>query len=87
VLGALTAVAAVLGIATTPARAADFELGMEDEGLLLNNPVLAIPAVINWSELGVDVVRIHARWWEIAPQTGSVRKPSGFNAKDPGDAH
>jgi hypothetical protein len=84
-LGALTVVAAMLGIATSPARAADFELGMEDEGLLLNNPVLAVPAVISWSQLGVDVVRIHARWWEIAPQTDAVRQPSGFDAKDPDD--
>jgi hypothetical protein len=82
-LGVLIVVAALLGAATTPARAADFELGMEDEGLLLNNPFLAVPAVISWSELGVDVVRIHARWWEIAPQTGATRKPGGFNAKDP----
>jgi len=84
-LAALTVVAAMLGIAASPARAADFELGMEDEGLLLSNPSLAVPAVIRWSQLGVDVVRIHARWWEIAPQTGSVRKPGGFHASDPGD--
>jgi hypothetical protein len=84
-LGALAAVAALLGIAASPARAADFELGMEDEGLLLNNPVLAVPAAIRWSELGVDVVRIHARWWEIAPQTDAVKQPAGFHAKDPDD--
>ena len=42
---------------------------MEDEGLLLSNPQPRRRAVINWSHLGVDVVRIHARWWEIAPQT------------------
>ncbi|WP_157592105.1 cellulase family glycosylhydrolase [Solirubrobacter soli] len=82
-LGVLMVIAAMLGVATTPARAADFELGMEDEGLLLNNQLLAGFAVADWRDLGVDVVRIHARWWEIAPQTGAVRKPAGFNAKDP----
>src|SRR5690349_3157694 len=56
---------------------------MEDEGLLLNNQLLASFAVANWRDLGVDVVRIHARWWEIAPQTNATRKPAGFNAKDP----
>ena len=59
---------------------------MEDEGLLLSNQHLAPAAVIGWSQLGVDVVRIHARWWEIAPQGDAVRKPSGFNANDPDDA-
>ncbi|HEY6890894.1 MAG TPA: hypothetical protein VI300_24035, partial [Solirubrobacter sp.] len=72
----LALLAAMLGVVAAPARAADFELGMEDEGLLLNNPQLAVFAVDDWSKLGVDVVRIHARWWEIAPQTGAVRKPS-----------
>ena len=81
----LTVLAAMLAVATSPARAADFELGMEDEGLLLSNPDLAITAVINWSQLGVDVVRIHARWWEIAPQNDAVKTPGGFHPKDPGD--
>jgi hypothetical protein len=84
-LGVLTVIAAMLGVAASPARAADFELGMEDEGLLLSNPGLAIPAVIRWSELGVDVVRIHARWWEIAPRTDAVKQPAGFHASDPDD--
>ena len=40
---------------------------MEDEGLILSNQHLAPDAVIAWRAMGVDVVRIHARWWEIAP--------------------
>ena len=58
----LTVLAAVLGAAATPARASTFELGMEDEGLLLSNQHLAADAVSAWRRLGVDVVRIHARW-------------------------
>lgn len=77
-------VAAVFAVAT-PARAADFEVGMEDEGLLLSNPHLANAAVVAWKGMGVDVVRIHARWWEIAPERNASRKPSGFNANDPND--
>lgn len=64
-------------VLAAPARA-DFEFGMEDEGLLLSNPHLAPEAVAAWRELGVDVVRIHARWWEIAP----ARRPSHFDARD-----
>jgi hypothetical protein len=78
-------IAAALGAAAAPARAATFELGMEDEGLLLNNPQLAPSAVIAWSQLGVDVVRIHARWWEIAPAGGNTKAPAGFNASNPDD--
>jgi hypothetical protein len=85
-LAFLAALAAVLCTAAAPARAATFELGMEDEGLLLSNPQLAPAAVIAWKDLGVDVVRIHARWWEIAPRGASTKAPSGFNASDPNDA-
>lgn len=79
----LLAVAAV-GAAPAPADA-DFEVGMEDEGLLLSNPQLAPAAVLAWRDLGVDVVRIHARWWEIGPAGSARRPPSGFRAADPGD--
>ena len=56
---------------------------MEDEGLILSNQLLALQAVDDWHALGVDVVRIHARWWEIAPQ--GTKKPAGFNANNPND--
>jgi hypothetical protein len=81
-LALLAVFAAALGVAAAPARAG-FEIGMEDEGLLLSNSHLAPAAVISWSQLGVDVVRVHARWWEIAPDGASVKKPAGFNAKNP----
>ena len=58
---------------------------MEDEGLLLSNPHLAPAAVIAWRQMGVDVVRIHARWWEIAPTRYARRRPPGFNANNPND--
>ena len=57
---------------------------MEDEGLLLSNQHLAPAAVTAWREMGVDVVRIHARWWEIAPEPPR-RAPSGFNASNHND--
>ncbi|HET6550078.1 MAG TPA: cellulase family glycosylhydrolase [Solirubrobacter sp.] len=78
--------AAVLA-AAAPARAADFEMGMEDEGLLLSNQHLAPAAVQAWHALGVDVVRIHARWWVIAPGLNSRKPPRGFHASDPDDRH
>ena len=53
---------------------------MEDEGLVLSNPALAALEMDDWRLLGVDVVRIHARWWEIAPAQTAATKPAGFNA-------
>ena len=79
------ATAAALCAAAAPAHAATFEVGMEDEGLLLSNPHLAPAAVLAWKAMGVDVVRIHARWWEIAPARTATRAPSGFNANNPND--
>ena len=80
----VAAVAACALLAAAPsAHAATFEFGMEDEGLVLSNQLLALQAVDDWHALGVDVVRIHARWWEIAPQ--GTKKPAGFNANNPND--
>jgi hypothetical protein len=60
---------------------------MEDEGLVLSNQHLAPAAVTAWRQMGVDVVRIHARWWEIAPDGNARRAPSGFNAANHNDSH
>jgi hypothetical protein len=85
-IAALAAGAALLA-AASPAQARTFEFGLEDEGLLLapQNAFLARQTSVDWHAIGVDVVRIHARWWEIAPAQTSATKPSGFNAADPDD--
>ena len=67
---AAAAAAISLAGAAPAAQAATFEVGMEDEGLILSNQHLAPAAVAAWKQWGVDVVRIHARWWEIAPCLG-----------------
>jgi hypothetical protein len=77
-LALIAVLAAALGAAAAPARASTLEIGMEDESLLLSNPHLAPAAVDAWRGLGVKLVRLHARWWEIAP----ARKPAGFRAGD-----
>jgi hypothetical protein len=81
-------VVALLAVLAGPARAwadADGEVGMEDERLLLSDPSKAAAAVQDWAALGVDVVRIHARWSAIAPGRDRLTKPSGFDAADPND--
>ena len=81
----LIALALVAALAVAAPARADLEIGMEDEGLILSNQHLAPDAVNAWRAMGVDVVRIHARWWEIAPDRNGRRAPSGFNAANHND--
>ena len=57
---------------------------MEDEGLLLSNPApRARRGRSPGSQLGVDVVRIHARWWEIAPDGRRRDEAVGLQRRQP----
>ena len=81
---AVAAIAALLlGVTGAPsARAAPgATTGMEDERVLFEAPEVAAAAVADWAALGIDNVRIHARWGEIAP----AERPLGFSASDPDD--
>ncbi len=74
-----------LAAGTAPASAADGvrpEVGMEDERLLLAGGPQAVDAVAEWRTLGVEVVRVHARWNAAAPGRDSRRMPSGFDGAD-----
>ena len=82
VLIATTAAAALVAVA--PARAS-MEVGMEDETLLLSGDLGGPFAVSDWNKLGVDIVRIHAHWWTIAPSARNTKRPSGFHATNPND--
>ncbi len=57
-----------------PARAAGPEIGIADDRVLLNGGAEADAAVKEWSEIGVQTVRIYALWSRIAPNS-----PSGEN--------
>jgi hypothetical protein len=62
-----------------PAAAAPgAEVGMEDERLLLSEPARAPETVAVWAALGVETVRVQARWFEVAPAQRSTRPPRGF---------
>ena len=81
-------VAAAAAAALCPSAAlaaAGLEVGIEDERLLLDDPVAAPAAVAAWRDLGVEVVRVHARWNRLAPRPTARRRPGGFDAADPGD--
>src|SRR4051794_41361281 len=80
-----TTAAVVLAAGGAPARAAGFEVGMEDERLLLSGDIGGPFAVARWNQLGVDIVRVHAHWWEVAPSAKSTPQPTGLSPSYPHD--
>jgi hypothetical protein len=65
-----------------PAHAASAkhtEIGITDDRILLPGGPRAAKAVAEWKKLGVDNVRIFAKWSQIAPK----RKPAGFDGANP----
>ena len=78
---AALAVAAVLALPATATAAPGAETGLEDERLLLDSPrEVATATVAAWQAIGIDVVRLHARWADVAPAGRS--RPSGFAPAD-----
>jgi hypothetical protein len=78
--------AACWAAGTGPAQAAPgLETGFADDRVLLEHPDQGPAAVAGWKALGVDVVRIHARWVAYAPEKDSPTVPAGFDARDPED--
>ena len=63
----------------TAAAASNLEIGMEDERLLLSEPVHAQGAIAGMAAAGVDIVRIHARWIDVSPGRNAMRRPRGFD--------
>jgi hypothetical protein len=81
-------VLALLGALAAPAGAVasrDLEIGMEDERIMLDEPHDAPAVAAAWRDMGVDVVRLHARWGKLAPTPTAKRKPAGFTGADPND--
>ena len=73
----------VLLVLAAPAQAANPEIGIADDRILLPGGPAADRAVAEWSAMGVDTVRIFALWSQIAP----AQRPSGFKPADPDDGH
>src|SRR5579859_3791903 len=86
-LAAPLAIALALGLAvalgpdTPTALASHTEISIVQEDLgLLNNPTATLQRL---RSLGVEQIRFPARWYTIAPDPASHRKPR-FNDGDPG---
>ncbi len=82
----VAALAAGLALAlAAPAGASpSADVGLSDDrALLLADGPSAHAAAARWAALGVDVVRLHARWSLIAPAPRARRPPRGFRGDDP----
>ena len=81
------AVAAIASTASgADARAATgLEVGIEDERILLDEPLRAPGVVAAWAAAGMTVARVHARWNRLTPAPHSPRRPAGFDPSDPTD--
>ncbi|MCW2999972.1 MAG: hypothetical protein JWN65_3521 [Solirubrobacterales bacterium] len=86
-LAALVALITALGLGAAPAGAAvDTEVGIADDAqMLYEGPEAAARAAAAWKAMGIDSVRIHARWAFIAPRPLDRTMPHGFRPRDPAD--
>ncbi len=79
---ALALVALTAG--AVPASAAvDLQTGIADDAqILYEGPEAAARAAAAWKAMGIDTVRLHARWVFIAPEPPAKRMPVGFRPRD-----
>jgi hypothetical protein len=62
------------------------QVGIADDGVLLGGSDAEISAdVAKWQSMGVDTVRVFARWLAIAPGGDAKKMPAGFDPKNPND--
>jgi hypothetical protein len=60
------------------------EVGIADDRIMLNGSDTQINnTVVQWQSMGVESVRIFARWGFIAPQPTSKTMPAGFDPSNP----
>lgn len=64
---ALIAIAALTACVPAAQAAPGLQVGIEDEAVMLSRPGEAPAAIAEWQRIGVDVVRLHARWSKLAP--------------------
>lgn len=82
----LAAAAATALLVAAPAHAGrQMEVGIADDAVLFGDPAKAEQAVAKWRGLGIETVRVFARWVAIAPAADAAVPPAGFRAADHGD--
>ncbi len=86
-LAALVLVLSGMGAVASARASSTMQTGLADDRLLLRNTSTVEKTARRLAALGVDSVRLHARWIAIAPRPGDRRPPAGFRAADPDDPH
>lgn len=83
---AVLAAIAAASIAAPSAQASRGQLTMmEDSTQLLSRGQQERDfALDKFKALGTDIVKVRVEWRDIAPDPGSLRKPAGFDASEPG---
>jgi hypothetical protein len=86
VRAAALAIAVALVLPAGAFGARDAELSMMDDQALLGRSQAKVDQVLaRMKSLGADRLRVSAFWADIAPSPRSRRRPSGFDAINPGD--
>src|SRR3954451_10710602 len=83
----LALAAALLASLLAPAAAnahATLETGLADDDIVLKSPSVAADYAADWAAAGVDDVRVHVGWREVAPEPSSALPPRDFHPSDPG---
>jgi hypothetical protein len=74
----------LLAVAPAASASPSMDVGIADDRVLLHgSDADAGAAVAEWRSLGVDVVRIHARWVAHVPEPNSATRPAAFDQSDP----
>ena len=79
---AATLAASLLAPAAAGADAS-LETGLADDDIVLKSPSVAAGYAADWAAAGVDDVRVHVGWREVAPQPSSALPPRDFHPSDP----
>src|SRR4051794_31295791 len=79
---AATLLLSVLAPAAASANAT-LETGLADDDIVLKSPSVADRYAADWAAAGVDDVRVHVGWREVAPDPDAALPPREFHAADP----
>ncbi|CAB5034645.1 unannotated protein [freshwater metagenome] len=80
---ALLAAAVALVAPAAAGAGATMKTGVADDGLMQRTDGRAEPTAAIWQASGVEQSRVAVVWELVAPDPSSVRKPKGFDARNP----
>ena len=82
----LLTVSLLLASASSAGAASQMMVGVADDGLMQRDPFATELTAQQWQQNGVGFSRLTLVWTRIAPSPNSIKKPAGFNARNPDSA-